>query len=83
MDYKFKAYEKITRSEKKRAEGFELIKEYEDFYLYGKYKDGELLYRECFSKFDIDGVSAKYSGQGARKGVRQYRECPHQRHYVT
>lgn len=80
MDYKFKAYEKITKSEKKRAQGFELIKEYEDYYLYGKYVDGKLLYRECFSKFDIDGVPERtYSA----KGVRQYREGPHQRHYVT
>ena len=48
----------ITRpnEEKKRMEGFEIIKEYNDYYLCGKFVNGKLLYRETFSKFDIDGI---------------------------
>lgn len=51
-------YDTCSELEKKKAEqGYRRLEEYEDFYLYGKYnKDGVLLYKECFSKFDIDGA---------------------------
>ena len=39
-----------------KSQEMERIKEYENFYLYGKFKNGKLLYRECFLKQDIDGV---------------------------
>lgn len=46
-----------TNQERERAKGFKFIKEYKDYYLYGKYTpEGTLLYKECFSKFDMDGV---------------------------
>ena len=54
----FSNYEKCSGYEKQKLKaGFKRIKEYKDFYLYGKYDfAGNLLYRECFSKFDVDGV---------------------------
>ena len=52
---KVKTYEAIAHEEKNKADGFQLIKEYEHFYLKGKYQNGEMLYKECFSKFDVDG----------------------------
>ena len=55
---KLKDYKKVADKEKSRAkDGFKFLKEYECFYLYGKLdKDNNVLYRETFSKFDIDGV---------------------------
>lgn len=51
------SYDQAHDDEKERAKGFRLIQEYENYYLMGKYtEDNKLLYRECFSKFDIDGV---------------------------
>lgn len=51
------SYDVVANNEKNRAKGFVKLKEYENFYLYGKYDEqGNLLYKECFSKFDIDGV---------------------------
>lgn len=51
-------YEKCSEYEKsKLANGYVRIAEYKDYYLYEKRdKDGNFLYRECFSKFDVDGV---------------------------
>lgn len=46
----------VQELERDRVKDFKFIKEYKHYYLYGKYKDGKLLYKECFSKFDIDGV---------------------------
>lgn len=50
--------EAINKVDKKRFdEEFKVIKEYEEYYLCGKYdKEGKLMYRECFAKFVIDGV---------------------------
>ena len=53
---KIKAWDRLAKQEKMRAKGFRLLEEYECFYLYGKYENDQLLYKECFSKFDIDGV---------------------------
>ena len=52
-----RSYAHISDYEKSKLEkGYKRIKTYEEFYLYGKYDgSGNLLYRECFSKFDIDG----------------------------
>ena len=54
------SYDKCSEYEKAKLKiGYKRIKEYENFYLYGKYdKDDNFLYNECFSKFDIDGVKA-------------------------
>lgn len=57
MDRTLTGYKSIPNQEKKRSEGFERLEEYEYFYLCGRYRDGRLLYKECFSKFDIDGVT--------------------------
>ena len=57
----FASYEKCSEYEKQKIqEGYKRIAEYPSFYLYGKYdRYGNLLYRECFSKFDVDGVPAR------------------------
>lgn len=56
--YGVRSVEAVSKAEKERAKNFQLIKEYKTYYLYGRYtQDGKLLYRECFSKFDIDGVN--------------------------
>ena len=62
MRRNFSSYQRCSEYEQQKLQqGYKRIKEYKNFYLYGKYdKDGNLLYRECFSKFDIDGVP-KYS----------------------
>lgn len=54
--HKKKSYLAIPEQEKLRSKGFVVLKEYKDYYLCGKEKDDEILYRECFSKFDVDGV---------------------------
>lgn len=53
---KAKQYDKLGELEVKRYKDFDVIEEYEFFYLCGKFINGKLLYKECFSKFDIDGV---------------------------
>ena len=35
---------------------FKFLKEYNKFYLYGYMDKGKILYKECFSKQDIDGI---------------------------
>lgn len=59
-------YLSMPGQEKKKVleKGFARLAEYEYFYLYGKIKDDKVLYRECFSKFDIDGVKAKAVERG-------------------
>lgn len=54
--YKTKDYGKVGELEVRRYKDFDLLKEYEYFYLCGKHQNGKLLYKECFSKFDVDGV---------------------------
>lgn len=51
-------YQTTSEYEQKKLEsGYKRLEEYECFYVFGKYdNDGNLLYRECFSKFDIDGA---------------------------
>jgi hypothetical protein len=51
-------YEECAKYEKKKfGKGYIVLKEYEDFYLCGKVdENNKVMYRECFSKFDIDGV---------------------------
>ena len=63
MSYKDKlihhhSYEKCSEYERQKLQlGYRRIAEYENYYLYAKYnRDNVFLYRECFSKFDIDGV---------------------------
>ena len=64
QDYRKKRYEDVSKDEKLRSKNFKVVKEYENFYLCEKYGAfGEFLYRECFGKFDIDGVP-KYSLRG-------------------
>lgn len=55
---RYKQYDVVSNMEKRRAErDFVRLKEYKHFYLYGKVdKDNNVLYKECFSKIDIDGV---------------------------
>ena len=58
---RYSMYSSVSAETKARYKGFEKIKEYEHFYLCGRYNDkGELLYKECFSKFDVDGVKVAY-----------------------
>lgn len=54
----FHSYQATSAYEQKKIEkNYRRLEEYEWFYVYGKYdNDGNLLYRECFSKFDIDGA---------------------------
>ncbi len=54
--YKAKDYGKIGELEVRKFREFDLLKEYEHFYLCGKHQNGKLLYKECFSKFDVDGI---------------------------
>lgn len=51
-------YTTCPEYEKRRFKsGFIVLEEYEDFYLCGRVnKDNKVIYKECFSKFDIDGV---------------------------
>lgn len=51
------SYEKCSEYERsKLAQGYKRIKKYAYFYLYGKYDiNGNLLYKECFSIFDVEG----------------------------
>ena len=46
----------FTESARQREKfrDFEILKEYKYYYLCGKFVDGKLLYKECFSKFDVD-----------------------------
>lgn len=58
---RYSKYSSVSDETRARYKGFEKIKEYEHFYLCGRYNDnGELLYKECFSKFDVDGVKGAY-----------------------
>ena len=54
----FKKYNKVAEGEKLRSENdYVRIQEYEHFYLYAKLdRNHNLLYKETFSKFDIDGI---------------------------
>ena len=57
----FHSYMECSEFEKKKVlNGYKQLKAYKDYYLYGKYIniDGRevLIYKECFSRFDIDGV---------------------------
>ena len=47
-------------SELAKSQDMQKIKEYNNFYLYGKFHNGRLLYKECFRKSDIDGVKKQY-----------------------
>ena len=51
-----KKWSRIAEDEKARFKDYVKLEEYECFYLCAKIKDDKVLYRECFSKFDIDGV---------------------------
>lgn len=55
---RLKSYNVVADFEKRRSkEGYIRLEEYEYFYLYGRVdKDNNILYKETFSKFDIDGV---------------------------
>ncbi len=57
LGYETGNWKKISKFEKLRAKDFAILKEYTHYYLCGKIKDGKVLYKECFSKFDIDGVA--------------------------
>ena len=60
-----KGYMYIPKREKEKIKGFKILDEYEEFYLCGKYDDhGKLLYKECFTKFDIDGVQNEKKCRG-------------------
>lgn len=54
----FNKYENCAAYEREKLkDGYVRIAEYKDYYLYEKRdRDGKFLYRECFSKFDVDGV---------------------------
>lgn len=66
------SYDKCSEFEKEKLKkGYRRIREYADYYLYGKYNsNGEFLYRECFSKFDVDGVKAV---QKTRDPLQKYK----------
>jgi len=51
-------YQTTSAYEQKKLEsGYRRLEEYECFYVFGKYdSEGKFLYRECFSKFDVDGA---------------------------
>lgn len=53
----FHSYSSASAYEQKKLEeNYRRLEEYEWFYVYGKYdNNGNLLYRECFSKYDVDG----------------------------
>ena len=54
---KYKNYKLLAEESRERYKGFVKLKEYKHYYLCGRFNDkGELLYKECFSKFDVDGV---------------------------
>lgn len=62
---RYKQYNVVSNLEKKRAlEGFARLAEYEHFYLYGKVLNGQIIYKECFSKFDIDGAPKQSYSRG-------------------
>lgn len=60
---RYRNYEACSKFEQDKVrQGYKRLKEYKDYYLYGKYdNDGNLLYKECFSKFDIDGIKGNPS----------------------
>jgi hypothetical protein len=61
---RYSKYSSVSDETKARYKGFEKIKEYEHFYLCGRYTDdGKLLYKECFSKFDVDGVKVMHKSR--------------------
>lgn len=64
-------YESASRFERHKYKEFEILEEYEWFYLCGKFEKGELLYKECFSKFDVDGVLGQQLPRGNRSKYRQ------------
>lgn len=54
---RYRQYDVVSALEKQRAQrDFARLKEYEHYYLYGRVLDGKIIYKECFSKIDIDGV---------------------------
>lgn len=60
-----KSFMAIAEEEKLRAKGFAKIKEYPRFWLCGKLdKDGNIMYRECFSKWDL-------GNRGQQRDMRQ------------
>lgn len=46
--------ENKKKFEKLRMQEMAILKEYDDYYLCGKIKDGKVLYRECFMKSEVD-----------------------------
>lgn len=67
-------WQAVSSSEKKRAQGFVLIGEYEMFYLYEKRdRNNKPLYRECFSKFDIDGAVKNQIQPNKKSKIRHYK----------
>jgi len=54
----FHVYEDCSAYEKRKfLNGYIILKKYEHFYLCAKVDENDnILYRECFSIFDIDGV---------------------------
>lgn len=54
-------------------QGFRLVKEYDTYCLFEKVVHGEVLYRECFHKFDLYGAqwaNSPYKNQkGRMRGV--------------
>jgi len=43
-------------TERQKANSMVRLEEYDNYYVYGKYRDGKLLYKECFQKVDIDNL---------------------------
>lgn len=48
-------------NEIKRAESMVRLEEYDNFYVYGKFRDGKLLYKECFLKIDLDHLPSNHT----------------------
>lgn len=70
--------------EKKKAQGFRPVKEYETYWLFEKVVNDVPLYRECFHKFELYGAAyanapAEYAGthMGWRKGEPNWRKRGH------
>jgi len=54
---KRKSYDGVPETERHRMKDFEVIDKNDKFYIcVRKDKHGNVLYKECFSRFDIDGV---------------------------
>lgn len=69
----FTSYEKCSAFERQKLnQGYKRIKDYDDFILYGRYdSEGRLLYRECFSRFDIEGVKS-HKRKGCHGRIYKY-----------